>query len=76
MPWKVVKDHSDCGASKPFAVVSDKGKLSGCHATRQSALKQMALLYSKYKKGEIASEPPDFDAATWEEMMLAIESND
>ncbi len=47
MPWKKVKNHPDCPAKKPIGVVkSDDGELEGCHATEESANKQLAALYA------------------------------
>lgn len=79
MPWKVEKTDS-CPASKPWGVVNtDTGDSGGrCHPDRDSALKQMAVLYVKKKNGEmkdaaLAEEIPDEVAPElWEEMMAAV----
>jgi len=47
MPWHKTKNHSDCPAGKPIAVVKDAdGTVAGCHATESSANKQLAALYA------------------------------
>lgn len=61
MPWKVSKSDQ-CPADKPWAMMrSDTGEKRACHATKEMAMKQMALLYMKQKKGEIAAEQDEFD---------------
>lgn len=46
MPWHVIKS-SQCGSSKPWAVVKDStGEVEGCHETEAQADKQMAALYA------------------------------
>lgn len=46
MPWHIVADHAKCGKGK-FAVVKDSdGTVSGCHASKAAAKKQMAALYA------------------------------
>lgn len=45
MPWKVVSDHPDCPASKPWGVVViATGQKVGCHATKSDAQAQVAAL--------------------------------
>lgn len=47
MPWRIVSDHSECPASKPYGVVQDdNGDLMGCHQTEEAAQDQMAALYA------------------------------
>lgn len=47
MPWHKVKNHSECPASKPVAVVKDAdGTVAGCHASESSANRQLAALYA------------------------------
>ena len=46
MPWHVGKSSS-CPAGKPWAVIKDAdGSVSGCHASKSQAQKQMAALYA------------------------------
>jgi HK97 family phage prohead protease len=52
MPWKVSKSAS-CPASKPYAVIKKTdGSVVACHATHESAAKQVAALYANYSGGE------------------------
>lgn len=45
MPWHIAKRPSQCGASKPWAVIQDSNsKIVGCHASKASAQKQLAAL--------------------------------
>jgi len=45
-PWHVAKS-SECGSSKPWAVIKDSdGSVEGCHPTQAKANKQMAALYA------------------------------
>lgn len=45
MPYKVMKS-SKCPAGKPYAVVNtDTGKIHGCMPDKETANKQMRLLY-------------------------------
>lgn len=47
MPYHVAESAS-CPASKPYGVIKTAdGKVMGCHATKQSALGQMAALYAQ-----------------------------
>lgn len=73
MPWSVGKSDS-CPASKPWAVITkDSGKTHGCFPSRAAAMKQMAVLYVKQKKGEIAElELPEITPELWAEMMQAV----
>jgi len=45
MPYKVVKNHPSCPASKPWAVVKkDDGKKIGCHPSKAAAERQIAAI--------------------------------
>jgi hypothetical protein len=45
-PWHVAKS-SECGSSKPWAVIKDSdGSVEGCHPTQAKANKQLAALYA------------------------------
>lgn len=47
MPWHVVRDHSECPAGKPWAVVKNAtGRVEGCHATEGEADDHMRALYA------------------------------
>jgi hypothetical protein len=48
MPWKIVKEHSQCKSG--YAVVKTDGKFVACHKTRQSALAQIRALYASERK--------------------------
>ena len=55
MPWHVAKS-SDCPASKPWACIKDSdGTVQGCHATKESAQKQMAALYANEPRASMSS---------------------
>lgn len=74
MPWHVSKSES-CPETKPYAVITnDSGKTHGCHATRQGALKQLAVLYVKQKRGEIAG-LDELPRELWEEIMQTIKDS-
>jgi hypothetical protein len=45
-PYDVVKDHAECPASKPYAVVKEGGDVMGCHESEEKAQKQQAALYA------------------------------
>lgn len=48
MPWHLVEKHSQCSASKPWAVVKDSdSSVAGCHPSKDAAKKQMAALHAK-----------------------------
>lgn len=48
MPWKLVKGHSSCPKSKPWAVVggASGSRVAGCHPSRAHAIKQQRALYA------------------------------
>lgn len=47
MPWHKVHNHSECPASRPWAVVKDAdGEVEGCHETESDADDQLAALYA------------------------------
>lgn len=77
MPWHTAKSDT-CPKSKPWAVITDDtGKTHGCFESRTAAMKQMAVLYMKQKKGEIAMEDaPELTPLLWEQLMAAIVSDD
>ncbi len=54
MPWTVRRD-SRCPDSKPFAVINKETGANGgrCHESKQSAVKQLALLASKERRNEL-----------------------
>lgn len=55
MPWKAVKSAS-CPASKPYAVVKKTdGSVVACHATLESAQKQVAALYANEPGGRMST---------------------
>lgn len=56
MPWSIVKDHSECPTSEPYAVVKDSdGSVEGCHETRDDAEAHMAALYANEPDAEEAA---------------------
>jgi len=66
MPWNVRKDHPDCPADTPYAVVKEADdSVEGCHATQEEADAQVAALYAS--EGEMAA-----TTAPWEGV-LAVE---
>lgn len=54
MPWKLVKGHSSCPSSKPWAVVggSSGKRVAGCHPSRIKAIKQQRALYAAEASAE------------------------
>lgn len=65
MPWHIGKSDS-CPADKPWAVITDdSGDVRGCHASRESAQQQLAVLNIKMKQGEIS-------AGEWETAMAWV----
>ena len=47
MPYSIERDHPDCPADKPVAVVADDtGEKMGCHANEDDANAQIAALYA------------------------------
>jgi phage I-like protein len=45
VPWEIRRDHPDCSG---YAVVKKgTGKLTGCHPTKEAALRQLAALYAQ-----------------------------
>lgn len=80
-PWHVDKSDA-CPTSSPWAVITkDSGKTHGCFASRDAALKQLAVLYVKLKSGEIKAELEDgtvldasyeMDPEVWQDMMAAV----
>ncbi len=66
MPWNVRKDHPDCPADTPYAVVKEGSEESeGCFATMDDAEAQVAALYAS--EGEMTAK-----TAPWEGV-LAVE---
>ena len=60
MPWIVRKDHHDCPADTPYAVVKEADdSVEGCHATMDDAEAQVAALYAS--EGEMTA-----TTAPWE----------
>lgn len=56
MPWKITKDHSDCPASRPYAVVKEaNGEVEGCHPTEAAAKDQLAALYASEADHELSN---------------------
>lgn len=52
MPWHIVDSSGSCPANRPHAVVKDDdGEVEGCHASRASALRQLAALYASEGRG-------------------------
>ena len=50
MPWHIGKSNK-CSDSKPFAVIKDgDGSVSGCHASKEGAKKQLAALYASEER--------------------------
>lgn len=68
MPWHKVRDHSDCPASRPIAVVKDSdGAVEGCHASEDDADDQLAALYAAEadeELGALAEEVVDLTTRT------------
>lgn len=55
MPWKAAKSAS-CPASKPYAVIKKSdGSVVACHATLESAQKQVAALYANEPGGRMST---------------------
>lgn len=51
MPYHIAKEHSDCPASRGWAVVKDDdGKVMGCHPSRERAKRQLAALHANEPK--------------------------
>lgn len=46
MPYKIEKDHSECGKGKYAVVNKGTGEVKGCHMTEAEAKKHMAALYA------------------------------
>lgn len=54
MPWHKVEGHAECAANESWAVVQDDtGELTGCHASEESADRQIAALYASEGDGEM-----------------------
>ncbi len=54
MPWHTVYQHSECPASRPWAVVKDAdGEVEGCHDTEEAADRQLAALYASEPDQEL-----------------------
>ena len=77
MPWHVVENHSECNATRPFAVVRDAGGVvEGCHATRESANRQMSALYAQEENKAVTAstitvtvtdgDPAESERVPWE----------
>lgn len=59
VPWHVVKS-SQCGSSKPWAVIKDSdGSVEGCHPTQAKADKQLAALYAAEGGNAVATVTED-----------------
>lgn len=57
MPWHKVENHSGCAEGEPWAVVQDDtGEVAGCHASEESANKQIAALYASENESQSAAE--------------------
>lgn len=58
MPWHTVHNHSECPASKPWAVVKDAdGSVAGCHVSEDDANAQIAALYASEPKAASEEDP-------------------
>jgi polyhydroxyalkanoate synthesis regulator phasin len=65
MPYKIIRNHSECSRAKSWAVVKQAdGKLMGCHRSRKAAVKQIAALNAQENKPMTKDE---FDALTDEQ---------
>lgn len=54
MPWHKVENHTGCAEGEPWAVVQDDtDEVAGCHASEESADKQLAALYASENDGEM-----------------------
>lgn len=66
MPWKKVRNHSQCPASKPVAVVKvSDGKVVGCHPSDAAANRQLAALHASEKKDQFRIFKDDDGTYRW-----------
>lgn len=53
MPWRVTRSTGRCSEDEPFAVVKESdSSTESCHATRESATKQVRALYANEGGGK------------------------
>jgi hypothetical protein len=50
MPWRIERKHPKCKSG--YAVVKNTGEYLACHDTRDSALKQLRVLYAKEEQNK------------------------